>query len=540
MSANAIPVIDLFAGPGGLGEGFSSKLSNERPFRIGVSIEMDTHAHRTLSLRAFFRYFKHEGRPIPQEYYQYLADQISRQDLEKAYPIEWKAAYAEALCAELGKDEPEHQQLIDKKIATALKGKKNWVLIGGPPCQAYSQIGRSCKVGILNSKHGKGNELAALKQFEEDPKHVLYQQYLRIIARHAPAVFVMENVRGILSSKLNGKNIFPQILEDLRDPHKAADQYKWDKAKKNRYRVVSFVTGEEPALGKEIDFLIKAKNYGVPQARERVILLGIREDLYKKIKGSIRPLKESPLTTLKEAIGELPRLRSGFSKHEDTPEIWKKHLKSLSKSTWLKTTELDVRKVLKESIKTISKETLDRRYTGTGNHATDILGGWYNDKNLISLSNHGTRTHQDSDLDRYLFISAYGQAKKSSPHLLHFPNALLPQHKNVDITNPKQKFKDRFTVHLWDEPSRTITCHISSDGHYYIHPDPTQCRALTVREAARLQTFPDNYFFEGGPRRSHKLTGDTPRYTQVGNAVPPYLAKQLAEVVFDIFKQAEI
>lgn len=524
-----LPIIDLFAGPGGLGEGFSSEISGERPFRIGVSVEKDPLAHLTLSLRAFFRHFQHEGLPVPEEYYQYLAEDISRADLEEAYPQEWEIAYSEALCAELGNDNPEHQPLIDKKIAAAVKGSKNWLLIGGPPCQAYSLIGRSCKVGILRSNYCEEHSQTVREQFEGDPKHILYQQYLRIIAMHGPSVFVMENVKGILSSKLNGEKIFPKILKDLRDPSAAAALYGWGNVKKSKYRIVSFVTGKEPEAGDETDFLIEAEKFGVPQARHRVILLGIREDVFKAIDGEVKPLVAvEEKTPLASVIKKLPKLRSGFSDREDTAEQWKKYFQGMAKEPWLKEVDPDVCEKLKKALHKLSQHTLPREYNKPKQCPVDVLGGWYSDLRIKGLSNHATRTHMHEDLARYLFVAAYGLAKKRAPHLKDFPDDLLPEHQNVDKTDPDQKFSDRFKVQVWDRPSSTITCHISKDGHYFIHPDPAQCRSLTVREAARVQTFPDNYFFEGGR---------TQQYHQVGNAVPPYLAKQLAEVVWDIFKR---
>jgi DNA (cytosine-5)-methyltransferase 1 len=139
-----------------------------------------------------------------------------------------------------------------------------------------------------------------------------------------------------------------------------------------------------------------------------------------------------------------------------------------------------------------------------------------------------------SDLGRYIFAAATAQATGSSPKLEEWPSELLPNHKNVAYDKENGRavasgFSDRFKVQLWDEPSSTITSHISKDGHYFIHPDPRQCRSLTVREAARLQTFPDNYFFCGNR---------TQQYHQVGNAVPPYLACQIAGVVAELLESA--
>lgn len=515
------PIIDLFAGPGGLGEGFTSAYLGENRFRISLSVEMNEVAHGTLMLRAFFRQFRYADKTVPDEYYQYVAGKLSLEKLIAAYPKEWEAATREALCAELGNSALAHQPLIDSKISEALGKKNNWLLIGGPPCQAYSLVGRS-RMQNAEDYIKKRNH-----SFEEDHRHKLYQQYLRIIAMHNPAVFVMENVKGILSATLDGKLIFPKILADLRDPSLAASQYNWGNVKKSKYRLVSFVTGKEPEQGNEAEFLIRAEDYGIPQARHRVILLGIREDVFTTIDGNITPLVKSNKTLLKSVIGGLPPLRSGFSKGMDSVERWKEHFQTMEVAPWLKKVDNMVSVELENALRELKKRDLVRSYEGGKNFALEVFDGWYSDKALKGLSNHDTRAHMDEDLARYLFVSAYGKAIGKAPHLKDFPRVLLPNHKNVDTSSLDQKFSDRFKVQVWNHPSSTITSHISKDGHYFIHPDPAQCRSLTVREAARIQTFPDNYFFEGGR---------TEQYHQVGNAVPPYLAKQLAEVVLDIFR----
>ena len=134
----------------------------------------------------------------------------------------------------------------------------------------------------------------------------------------------------------------------------------------------------------------------------------------------------------------------------------------------------------------------------------------------------------ESDLWRYFFLACYAAVHKRSPKLASFPSTLLPNHTNVKNNGADEFiFKDRFRVQVKGQPAATVTCHIAKDGHYFIHPDPLQCRSLTVREAARLQTFPDNYFFAGPT---------TAQYQQVGNAVPPLLANQIARIVYGLFE----
>lgn len=155
------------------------------------------------------------------------------------------------------------------------------------------------------------------------------------------------------------------------------------------------------------------------------------------------------------------------------------------------------------------------------------LRDWLLDPRLSVVSQHNARGHMESDLARYLFVSAWGSAFGGSPKASEFPASLAPDHANWH----SGKFSDRFRVQLGHKPATTVTSHISKDGHYFIHPDPAQCRSLTVREAARLQTFPDNYIFLGNR---------TQQFVQVGNAVPPLLARQISEVVLEALSMAGV
>jgi DNA (cytosine-5)-methyltransferase 1 len=150
--------------------------------------------------------------------------------------------------------------------------------------------------------------------------------------------------------------------------------------------------------------------------------------------------------------------------------------------------------------------------------ANDELLRWLERPNLRAVAQHETRGHMPSDLGRYLFAAVFGAVRGYSPKAADFPLALSPDHRNWH----SGVFNDRFRVQLADTAATTVTSHISKDGHYFIHPDPMQCRSLTVREAARLQTFPDDYLFLGNR---------TQQYVQVGNAVPPFLARHIAQLV---------
>jgi DNA (cytosine-5)-methyltransferase 1 len=158
------------------------------------------------------------------------------------------------------------------------------------------------------------------------------------------------------------------------------------------------------------------------------------------------------------------------------------------------------------------------------------MANWYHDRRLRGTLNHASREHMPTDHFRYFYASAFAAVRGVSPRLRDFPPSLLPNHQNVGRSLGNDNFADRFRVQLGDEPAVTIMSHIARDGHYVIHPDPEQSRSLTVRETARLQTFPDNYFFCGARRD---------QYTQVGNAVPPLLAYQIAEIVAGVLGDRE-
>ncbi|MEC7756023.1 DNA cytosine methyltransferase [Roseivirga sp. UBA1976] len=525
----AIPVIDIFAGPGGLGEGFSSVIKwNKRVFDVRLSIEMDANAHKTLELRSFFRKFP--VKKAPSEYYDMImeADPDKREQLREQlfekYKDQAQEAKEEAWCAELGhKDFP--PELIDSRIEKALNGATNWVLIGGPPCQAYSLVGRS--------RRQWGDQLD-----NEDKRVHLYKEYLRIIAEHHPAVFVMENVKGLLSSVLDGEKMFDLIKRDLRDPSSV-----FTEKKSPGYKIFSLTTeateydNGHPVYNNDTDYLIRSEEYGVPQKRHRVILLGIREDI--SVIPGILNKSEKPVT-LTEIIGDLPKIRSGINRSFERSEIVKGKKKRIyrnehdSDKNWLKLINSFRKEII--SWNGFAKDYSSAGITTPGNgigsefvpcktpSKENPLFTWYHDPEMKGAANHESRSHLVEDLKRYMFSSMFTKTYKRFPRLHEFEKhsvELLPDHENAK----SGKFADRFRVQVPDQPATTVTSHISKDGHYFIHYDPDQCRSLTVREAARIQTFPDNYLFCGSR---------TAQYHQVGNAVPPYLAVQIAQVVLNV------
>ena len=507
-----IPVIDLFAGPGGLGEGFSScrLVSGESAYRRVLSIEMEPNAHATLQLRSFFHKFPKGA--APDAYYERVRGRITTEELFDAFPDEARMAKEEAWCAELGKVDPD---TLHGRISEVVSVGSEWVLCGGPPCQAYSVVGRSRRGGIDH----------------KDARVYLYREYLNILARHQPAIFIMENVKGLLSSQVRGNGIFRQILQDLSAPGDAVTA----KNRGSRYRILSLVVDptEGDTAGNPIfepsDFIIRCEEYGIPQARHRVILLGVREDLWHRRIPVLKPFGH-PVATA-SVLRDLPRLRSGLTRIADGPETWLDALEGILTSDVLKSLRRNapVREAIIAALASSRQNIGDRGgefvpWTGVVRQPENFAD-WYVDPRIGGFLNHASRPHMAADLCRYLYAASYASIMGRSPDLRDFPRTLLPLHRNVTINGKEEYFDDRFRVQLGARPATTITCHIAKDGHYYIHYDPTQCRSLTVREAARLQTFPDNYFFCGTR---------TAQYRQVGNAVPPLLAIKIATAISEV------
>lgn len=505
-------IVDLFAGPGGLGEGFSA-LDSGKTFEIAVSAEMEASAHKTLTLRSFFRHAKNAADAQPLAAYYRFCNSASEPHPEIAAPSLWKLATNEANLLTLGR--AADNATLDSLINVANLREEETVVIGGPPCQAYSLVGRSRNMGELSY-------VAA-----DDHRHFLYREYLRILHKVRPAVFVMENVKGILSSRIDDQLIFRDILRDLADPGKALGRRGGLK-----YTVHSMVAdtcfepGMDPASIDPRSFIVQAEHFGIPQARHRVILLGVRADKHYDGRFKLEPAGKQ--LTVKLALRGLPKLRSKLG-HDDDPIAWRQTVAKVGRGLYADALKKDKRELADELISAVDRVSLAlptgalRQPRSEQQLGTSQYEKWVQDSKLQVWLNNETRSHMPSDLGRYFYAAIFGKINDYSPkgHAEFALKGLAPDHANWKTG----KFADRFRVQLYTSPSTTVTSHISKDGHYFIHPDPLQCRSLTVREAARLQTFPDNYFFQGNR---------TQQYHQVGNAVPSLLANQIAKVVSKI------
>ena len=509
---NPVPVVDLFAGPGGLAEGFSAFRGPDagQGFRVALSIEKDEAAHRTLRLRAFLRRF---GARFPAEYYDFLNGTTAREpDWAKLYPNQWSEACNETKCMELGR-KPASDLLRNRieRLRTEHGGRT--VLLGGPPCQSYSVVGRSRNAGNV------------WYDPDQDDRQSLYREYVDVLRQLRPAVAVMENVKGILSARHGGQRIFPDVMQKLQRGSQS-DGYRLF-ALASRSGADSWDEDAEPK-----DFLVHAEEHGVPQTRHRVFVVCVRRDIARTLPEPLIPRldRRSDAVALHDIIGNMPALRSRLSRG-DGADSWQAavlracELVEANQPSMTRDEEERFRGSLERACATADGVAPPFRNVSGGivppSSCPRELRDWLVDDSLGTLPNNETRAHIPDDLARYLYSVAFSHALGRSPKTFDFPEALVPPHESWSTGN----FADRYRVQLPDRPSTTVTSHLSKDGHYFIHPDPRQVRSLTVREVARLQTFPDNYFFHGTR---------TQQYVQVGNAVPPFLAWQIAGLIWAV------
>ena len=472
-----------------------------------MSIENDDSAHLTLRLRAFLRKF---AKGFPPEYYDFLNGVVPEEpDWAKLYPKQWAAACDETRCVELGTYEA--SIFLRERIAQIRSehGGRT-VLLGGPPCQAYSVIGRS-----RNARNAGYNA-------DEDNRQSLYEQYVQVLRQLSPAIAVMENVKGLLSAERNGELIFPKVIDRLRHAG-GTDAYRLC-ALASRSGAQTWDDGLKPE-----DFLVHAEEHGVPQTRHRLFVICVRRDVAESLAEEHRPQLEPNRDTvpLDNIISTMPKLRSRLSQGDD-PGSWQDAVRAAhdlivaNQPAMSNDEKRRFRMALARALATANGSAPPFR-GARGNTFLPAgcprkLREWIFDEQIQMLSNNETKAHMAADLARYLFAAAFSRALGRSPKTFDFPDALMPRHANWRTGH----FNDRYRVQLADRPCTTVTSHLSKDGHYFIHPDPGQCRSLTVREVARLQTFPDNYFFHGTR---------TQQYVQVGNAVPPFLAHQIARTL---------
>ncbi|MDQ0878975.1 DNA (cytosine-5)-methyltransferase 1 [Paenibacillus sp. V4I3] len=405
--------IDLFAGAGGLSEGFI-----RRGFTPVAHVEMDPNAVLTLKTRMVYHHLKKKKKIT--HYFKYLKGEITRDELYAKLPQDKDEVVINKEISDQSIDEIFAE--IDKTLNNQERQTVD-VLIGGPPCQAYSLVGRA------RDPYGK----------ENDPRNYLYRQYVKFLEKYQPNVFVFENVPGILNA---GKGILFNDIAKILD--------------ESGYKIKAKI--------------LNAVDFGVLQQRRRVILIGWKKGLqygYPKFK----PIEHNYLVN--DLLKDLPPLNPGESDDRYSTDPTEYLLKS----------------------KLRSKDDV--------------------------LTQHITRMHNNNDLEIYKIAIELWNKEKKRLNYADLPPRLRT-HKNLEA------FLDRFKVVGADlQHSHTMVAHIAKDGHYYIHPSDIQRRSLSVREAARIQSFPDNYFFEGSR---------TAAFTQIGNAVPPLMAENIAEKVLKLLE----
>lgn len=406
-----INIIDLFAGAGGLSEGFRLK-----PYKILCHIEMNEHACNTLKTREVFYYLKNNN--LTNHYNKYIKKQISRDDLYRLAPSDLLDKVINEKISDDTIDD------ILAKLETLIGDEVVHGIVGGPPCQAFSMIGRA------SNRFKK----------DKDERIYLYEYYVEFLHKFRPLFFVFENVKGLLSFRNhNNEYLFPIILEKFK------------------------------SIGYRIDYkVLNSSDFGVSQNRERIFIFGYRNDIQPiDFFEKLARYKETAIT-IKELFDDLPMMRSGE----------------------------DVNRYLRK-------------------RPNKFVSNYYR-KNKLPLSQNITRTQNERDLKIYKIVAEKKQ-KGVQVKYNELPDNLRSHN---DISN----FLDRFKALKADDYSHTMVAHIAKDGHYYIHYDVNQNRSISVRESARIQGFPDDYYFEGN--RSNM-------YMQIGNAVPPLVSLKIARAISD-------
>ena len=412
--------INLFAGGGGLSEGFI-----QSGFDPVAYVESDPAACSTLRTRIAYHWLKSRNRLEP--YSDYLSGKLNRDKFLGHVP---RRVISSVINAEI---ERATLRNIFSQVDTLLKGRELDLIVGGPPCQAYSVVGRS-------------RDLNGMKR---DKRNYLYIYYAEFLKRYKPLYFVFENVAGLQSARDENGNLHLDAIRKL--------------FRKYRYET-------------EFDIL-SAEDYGIPQRRKRIVLVGRRGETtgFYPV-----PDKFNPSTLVGEIFSDLPPIAAGEGKPGPC---------SMGS------------------------------YNGTWLYEANIR----NDSFPVTW--HQARPHTDQDLRIYRIAVDLWNRKKTRLNYNALPDN-LKTHKH------RNSFLDRFKVVASNLPfSQTVVAHIAKDGHYYIHPDIDQNRSITPREAARLQTFPDDYYFEsitGVPKR-------TPVFRQIGNAVPVLLARKIADKLQEVW-----
>lgn len=410
--------IDLFAGAGGLSEGFI-----QAGFEPIAHVEIEKSACNTLKTRAAYHYLKSNKKY--KTYISYLKGEITRDELYQNVPDEILESIINVPIGD------ENNKIIQNQIDKCLGTQKVDLIIGGPPCQAYSLVGRS------RSK----------TKMEGDPRNYLFVQYAAYLEKYQPKMFVFENVLGLKSAKGG------HYLEEMKKLFN-----------KKGYQIKLFT--------------LEARNFAVLQNRRRIVILGWQKNINFNIP-NLEEIKIDAHYLVEDLLKDLPVLKAGEGKD--------KFLKYRTETT----------------------EYLNAHALRNG---IDIL------------TQHIARPHREQDKEIYKIAVQKWEKKQERLNYNDLPER-LKTHQN------RTSFFDRFKVVAADLPySQTVVAHIAKDGHYYIHPDIKQNRSISVREAARLQSFPDDYYFEGEKEGANR----TAAFKQIGNAVPPLMAKAIAEKIKDI------